>query len=154
MKPITGSRCILITFSCTSVPGGTRPSHSHPLSPASPCSTGGSHSRRWRPLPAQCGTAGSGHSGPCSLETLRETRAPDEERGNIPLSECSCCSERARGTSQNSEDDAKSSEQSTVSFHYMYILFDYLTCDLCSLPELYCMLKQGLTTEYISWQKH
>lgn len=55
---------------CLLVPGGTRPSRSRPWFLSLPCSTAGSRSRWCRPLPAQCGTAGSGRSGPCSWETL------------------------------------------------------------------------------------
>lgn len=59
------------------LPDDSHPSHSHPLSPALPCSRAKSHSRKCRPLSAQCGTAGSGHSGPCSLETPQETEESD-----------------------------------------------------------------------------
>lgn len=63
-------------LNCPLVPGGTRPSRSHPWFLSLPCSTAGSRSRWCRPLPARCGTAGSGRSGPCSWETLRGITEP------------------------------------------------------------------------------
>lgn len=69
-----------IILNCPVVPDGTRPSRSRPSSPAWPCNTARSRSRRCRPLSVQCGTAGSGHSGLCSLEMLRGTREPCKER--------------------------------------------------------------------------
>lgn len=68
----------VLMLNCPLVPGGTRPSRSRPSCPALPCSTAGSRSRRCRPLPAQCGTAGSGRSDPCSSETLQEIREPEK----------------------------------------------------------------------------
>lgn len=62
------------------VPDETRPSRSHLASPASPCSTARSRSRKCRPPPAPCGTAESGRSGPCSLGTLPTTRGPGKTK--------------------------------------------------------------------------
>lgn len=69
------------TFNRSLVPDGTRPSRSRPSSPASPCSTARSHSRKCHRLLVQCGTAESGHSGLCNLETLRGTREPGRGSG-------------------------------------------------------------------------
>lgn len=63
-------------LNCPLVPGGTRPSRSRPWFLSLTCSTAGSRSRWCRPLPARCGTAGSGRSGPCSWETLRGITEP------------------------------------------------------------------------------
>ena len=68
------------TLNCPLVPDETRPSHSHPWTLALLCNTAASRSRRCRPLSARCGTAGSGHSGLCSLETLRGTTEPSKAR--------------------------------------------------------------------------
>lgn len=66
-----------VKFFSVSLPGDPRPSHSHPSSPALPYNRAKSRSRKCRPLSARCGTAGSGHSGPCSLETLQEIKESD-----------------------------------------------------------------------------
>lgn len=65
------------------VPDGTRPIRSHPSFPVSPCSTARSRSRKCRPLTVQCGTAGSGHSGLCSLKMPRATAEPGNTIGFV-----------------------------------------------------------------------
>lgn len=75
--------CICHTQSSSqhfSVPDGSRPSHSHHGAPAWLCGTGGSRSRRCRPLSAQCGKEVWAHGGPYNQEMPPKTTASKKNK--------------------------------------------------------------------------